>query len=165
MIAFIVALALGAVAPLSAGASISAGTIQFVATGGSGAPPTDVNGNGILDAGDFLFVEDDLLVTGSSVARVPVGTTGTLSGLLMIQSSNIVRATVRLSLPSGSFHVVGWFSASVFAGSGERIELMAQGRTGIFSRAQGRLSVAPGETTTYSLSLWPFSYLGWNAAR
>lgn len=165
MISLLAVLVLGAVAPLSAGAAISGGTIEFVSIGGSGSPPTDVNGNGILDAGDYLVVADKLEVTGSSVDPVPVGTIATLTGMLRVRSSSVVRANVELSLPDGSLQVFGWFSTSILAGSGGTINLLAQGYTGMFSRAQGRLRVAPGQTTTYSLTLWPFSFLPWSLGR
>jgi hypothetical protein len=159
LISLLAVLALGAVAPLSAGAAISGGAIQFVTIGGSGSPPTDTNANGILDRGDYLVLADTLQVTGSSVAQVPPGTLAALRGVLMLQSSSLVRATLELALPTGSFQVVGWFSASVFEGSGESFSLFAQGRNGMFSRAQGQLQVAPNETTTFTLALRPFSFL------
>lgn len=150
------ALVLGAVAPLTAGAGApGVGTIEFVTIGGTDSPPTDVNGNGILDAGDYLIVDDTLQVTGSSVVLVPVGTIATLEGELTLESFSVVRATLRLSLPNGSLRVFGSFSASVFEGSGEVFDLSAVGETGIFSGTSGQIRVSPGETTTFLLTLSP----------
>jgi hypothetical protein len=160
VIMLLIAVAVVTVVPASASAAIAGGTAQFVPIGGSDAPPTDANGNGILDAGDYLVVDDILQVDASSLAPVPVGTIATLEGILTIQSSGLVRANLRLSLPGGSLRVTGWFSAAVFEGSSTTFALMTAGRAGIFSRANGQLHVSTGPTTTFSLVLWPFSYLG-----
>jgi hypothetical protein len=151
---FLAAVVLGAVAPLTAAAAIPYGTIQFTSIGGSESPPTDANGNGILDAGDYLTIEDTLQVTGSSVALVPVGTIASLDGILTIEDASVVRASLLLSLPVGSLRVFGSFSTAVFEGSGEAFDLAASGQSGIFSDARGQIEVSPGQTTTFSLTFW-----------
>jgi hypothetical protein len=98
-------------------------------------------------------------VTGSSVAPVSVGTIATLRGTLLLRSPEVVRADLDLSLPAGSFRLFGFFSASVFSGSGQTISLFAAGRAGVFRSAQGRLHAVTGENTTFTLTLAPFSYL------
>jgi len=156
MITFVTVLALSAVAPLTAGAAVS-GTIEFLQTGGSVSPPTDANGNGVLDAGDYLEIDQTLEVTASTVALVPVGTSGSLVGILTVVSSSEVSADIQLSVPNGSLHVSGLFSTSVLEGSGEPFDLPALGWTGIFPGSAGELQVSAGETTTFSLTLWQAS--------
>jgi hypothetical protein len=153
------AMAVVTAVPVSASGAIAGGTAQLVPIGGSDTPPIDANGNGILDAGDYLVVDDILQVDASSLAPAPVGTTATLEGILTLQSASLVRANLRLSLPGGSLRVTGWFSAAVFEGSSTTFTLMTVGQTGIFSGAKGQLRVSTGPTTTFSLVLWPFSYL------
>lgn len=154
MITFVTVLALGAVAPLSAGAAIP-WTIEFVSIGSSDSPPTDANGNGAFDAGDYFTVANTLEVTATSVALTPVGTIGSLDGVLTIVSPSEVRASVRLSVPNGTLRVFGSFSLSVLEGSGGPFDLTALGQSGIFAGGIGGLRVAPGETTTFSLTVWP----------
>lgn len=152
MITFVTVLALGAVAPLTAGAAVS-GTIEFLQTGGSVSPPTDANDNGILDAGDYLDIDQTLEVTASTVALVPVGTSGSLVGILTVVSSSEVSADIQLSVPNGSLRVSGLFSTSVLESSGEPFDLSAFGWTGIFLGSAGTIRVSPGETTTFLLTL------------
>lgn len=154
MLTFATVLVLGAVAPLAAGAAVS-GTIEFFETGGSLSPPTDANGNGILDTGDYFEIDQTLEVAASSVSLEPVGTPGSLAGTLTIMSSSEARADLRLSVPNGSLHVSGLFSTSVFEGPSEPFDLPARGEEGVFQGNVGTMRVSPGESTTFLFTLWP----------
>jgi hypothetical protein len=148
----VLAIAVLALVAVPVSGAVSTGGLSLQTTGmGSGGGPTDANGNGILDAGDYFDLNETLIVTGSSLASTPVGTFATLSGRVSLRTSQTAIAEVVFSLPAGTFVVSGGFSTSVFQGATTILNLHANGARGVFSRAFGPVRVFTGNTTTYSV--------------
>jgi hypothetical protein len=143
------------VAPLAGAARTATLQLQVI-DDRSGDGPTDVNGNGILDRGDFFKFDQTVVVTGSSapLASVPVGTVGLVTGTLLFKSPKGVFAQAFFSFPNGSFYGYGYFSPMIFETEGAVIALHEQGLSGVFSPSAGSIRVFTGEPTTYSLALF-----------